>query len=152
MISEKSCEGTSRVITTFIHDLREHEDDQKSVSATFRNVPAEMLINELSESGRGVIVFRNYIAAALVAYAHSSTLENLITADKLAKVTRAALTQFQAIPFAAKQASRHQLRDQYRQDAEGAYTLLTRASQPSAAMVEEIRQIRHILDTDPAFQ
>src|SRR5262245_10920685 len=42
----------------FIHDLREDEDDQKSVSATFTNVPAEMLINELSASGRGVIVFR----------------------------------------------------------------------------------------------
>jgi hypothetical protein len=152
LINEKSCEGTSRVITTFIHDLREHEDDQKSVSATFRNVPAEMLINELSESGRGVIVFRNYIAAALVAYAHSSTLENLITADKLAKVTRAALTQFQTIDFATKQASQHKLRQQYRQDADAACTLLTRASQPSAAMVEEIRQIRHILDTDPAFQ
>ena len=98
-----------------------------------------------------MIVFRNYIAAALIAYAHSTTLENLITADELAKVTRAALTQFQAIDFAAKQASRDQLRDQYRQDAEAAYTLLTRASQPSSALVEDIRQIRHILDTDPAL-
>jgi hypothetical protein len=62
-----------------------------------------MLINELSASGRGVIVFRNYIDAALIAYTHSTTLENLINADELTKVTRAALTQFQTIDFGAKQ-------------------------------------------------
>jgi hypothetical protein len=111
-----------------------------------------MRINELSASGRGVIVFRNYIDAALIAYTHSTTLENLITADELTKVTRAGLTQFQTIDFDAKQSSRHQLRDQYRHDAEAAYTLLTRASQPSSALLEDIRQIRPILDTDPAFQ
>jgi hypothetical protein len=111
-----------------------------------------MLINELSASGRGVIVFRNYIDAAVIAYAQSTILENLITSDELAKVTRAALTQFQTIDFAAKQASRHQLRDQYRHDAEAAWTLLTRARQPSSSIVEGIPAVRHILDTDPAFQ
>jgi hypothetical protein len=43
--------------------------------------------------------------------------KNLITADKLAKATRAALTLFQTIDFATKQASRHKLRNQYRKDA-----------------------------------
>jgi hypothetical protein len=99
-----------------------------------------------------VTVFRNYIDSALIAYTHSTTLENLINADELTKVPRAALTQFQTMDFAAKQSSRHQLRDQHRHDAKAAWTLLTRARQPSSSIVEGIRQIRHILDTDPAFQ
>jgi len=52
-----------------------------------------------------VIVFRNYIDAAVVAYIHSATLEHLISVEGLASITRSALRQFQEIDFQGKEAS-----------------------------------------------
>lgn len=143
MITNESAEEASRVVTTFIHDLRQSDADTKSVSPAFKNLRPDIVTGKTSSQGRGVIVFRNYIDAAVSAYLHSETLENLITAEELANITRAALKQFQVINFQGKGASAKRLREQYRQDAEDAHKLLTtRASLPP----EVFRDIRSILD------
>jgi hypothetical protein len=135
----------SRVVTTFIHDLRRAEDDEKSTSPIFRNLPADVLIQKTSATGRGIIVFRNYIEAAIVAHMHSETLENLITAEGLAKITKAALEDFKAIDFRGKDASGERLREQYRQDAEEAHKLLIMGPlRPS--LEKDVTEIRSILD------
>lgn len=143
MITKEPAEDALRIVTTFIHDLRQSEVDAKSVSPAFKSLRPDVVIRKTSAQGRGVIVFRNYIDAAVTAYMHSATLENLVTAEKLARITKAALNQFQAIDFQGKEASGKRLREQYRQDAEEAYKLLTTmASLPP----EVLREIRSILD------
>jgi hypothetical protein len=109
MLTERSREGSSRVVTTFIHDLRRSENDQRSTSPTFRSLPADLLVTKTSPTGRGVIAFRNYIEAALIAHTHSATLQNLVSAEGLARITRAALTQFHAIDFQDLAESRERL-------------------------------------------
>lgn len=137
MVTRPSPAGTARVVTTFIHDLR--SDDGRSASASFRALPPELVVGRASASGRGVIVFRNYIEAALIAHRHSATLGDLITAEELGTVTQVALEGFRKLIFPPElAASRQRLRDQYRQDAEEALTLLPPG--------EAARTIRQILD------
>jgi hypothetical protein len=145
MVTRTSPEGTSRVVTTFIHDLRQADNDEHSVSPAFRNLSADIVIKKTSATGRGVIVFRNYIDAAIVAHMHSATLENLVTAEELAKITKTALDEFKAIGFQGKDASGRRLRDQYRQDAEEAYKLLTMGP-PRPSLENDVTEIRRILD------
>lgn len=143
-------EGSSRVITTFVHDLRQFDEDERSVSPAFRGLRADLIIERTSPTGRGVIVFRNYIEAAIIAYMHSESLGNLITADSLARITRAALRQFQAIDFQAegKEGSGQRLRKQYREDAEEACTLLTLATPGPLSREEDVTGIRRLLEEE----
>jgi hypothetical protein len=134
-----------RAVTTFIHDIRETVNDERAVSSSFRSLPPEILVSRISKTGRGVIVFRNYIEAALIAHIHSETLGNLITSDGLARVTRSALEQFQIV-FQGKEDSGGNLREQYRQDAESSYELLTLSQSKSATLEEDVSVIRRILD------
>ncbi|MCC6326084.1 MAG: hypothetical protein L3J18_15105 [Candidatus Brocadia sp.] len=143
MITSEPAGEAARVITTFIHDLRESDADVKSVSPAFRSLKPDIVIRKTSPQGRGVIVFRNYIDAAVTACLHSATLENLITAEELAEITWAALRQFQIIDFKGKEASKMRLRAQYREDAEESLKLLTK--KPSVPQ-EVLRKIRSILD------
>jgi hypothetical protein len=93
-----------------------------------------------------VIVFRNYIDAAVVAYTHSATLEHLISAEGLASITKSALRQFQEIDFQGKEASGNRLREQYRQDAEEAHRLLAKEHSRLPALEEHVQAIRRIVD------
>jgi hypothetical protein len=93
-----------------------------------------------------VIVFRNYIDAAVVAYIHSATLEHLISVEGLASIIGSALRQFQEIDFQGKEASGKRLREQYRQDAEGAHRLLPKEHSLLPALEEDVQAIRRILD------
>ena len=99
MVTHYTTDQASGVLTTFIHDIRRSEGDSESASNSFQSLlqRPDLLVNETSSSGRGVIVFRNYIQAAVIAYLHSSTLFDLITADELVTITKAALDQFSAI-------------------------------------------------------
>jgi hypothetical protein len=141
MVTQNSPEA-SRVLTTFIHDIRESENDAYSASKSFASLlrRPELIVSEASASGRGVIVFRNYIQAAVIAYKQSATLENLLTAEDLATITKAALEQFQKLVESNKDASFERLREEYRQDGQRAYQLLMSADlKPSA--LEDIRRI-----------
>jgi hypothetical protein len=148
MLTEESTEGSSRIVTTFIHDLRQSESDEKSASRSFRNLPSNLLVGKGSATGRGVIVFRNYIDAAVTAHMQSATLGNLITPEGLAKITRAALEQFQKIDFQQKVLSTQRLREQYRQDAEDAHKLLMAATSRPLPLQEDVTAIRRILDSE----
>lgn len=141
MVTKESTEDASRVITTFIHDLRQSDVDAKSVSPSFRSLRPDVVIRRTSSQGRGVIIFRNYIDAAVSAYMHSATLGDLITAEELARITRSALSQFLVIDFQGKEASGKRLREQYRQDAEESYKLLATRSSPPPEALKEIRSI-----------
>ncbi len=143
MVTQNSTEA-SRVLTTFIHDIRRTENDAESASNSFTNLlqHPDLLVSETSASGRGVIVFRNYIQAAVIAYVHSATLEDLITAEELATITKAALQQFQEIIDKKKDDSLERLRQEYRQDAERAYQLLMSADPKPSGLAD----IRGILD------
>lgn len=126
--------GTAPVITTFIHDIG-------NASGSFKALGAQERITRKSAGGRGVIVFRNYIDAAIIAHVHAKTLGNLITADKLAGITREALTAFRAISFAADSPHVTRLRNEYRQDAEEAHRLLTTSSRTASPDVAAIRSL-----------
>jgi hypothetical protein len=128
--------GPAQVITTFIHDITRS-------SRTFNALRADERITRASANGRGIIVFRNYIDAAIIAHVHSKTLGDLITAEQLAGITREALTAFRAIAFAAESPAVTRLRHEYRQDAEEAYRLLTTTSRTSSP---EVAAIRGLLD------
>lgn len=140
MVTQNSPES-SRVLTTFIHDIRESENDAYSSSKSFASLlgRADLLVSETSASGRGVIVFRNYIQAAVIAYQQSATLDNLVTAEELATITRAALEQFREL-FENKNAAFERLREEYREDAQRACQLLLSAVlKPST--LEDIQRI-----------
>ncbi len=142
MVTNESTEEASRVVTTFIHNI-----DAKSVSPAFKNLRPDVVVRKTSAAGRGVIVFRNYIDAAVSVYMHSATLENLVTDEELARITNSALNQFQLIDFQGKEASGKRLREQYRQDAEESYKLLTtRSSSLPPETLKELKEIRRILD------
>jgi hypothetical protein len=151
MVAQMATEDSLRVVTTFIHDLRQSEDDESSVSQTFRNLPTGIIVGKNTsptDAGRGVIVFRNYIEAALIAYSHSATIGNAITAEGLARITRAALEQFQTIDFPkeGKEESKQRLRKQYREDAEEAHKQLTAAILRLSSFAADVAEIRRILD------
>jgi len=134
MVTGNSTSAASSVLTTFIHDLRRSENDAESASNSFASLleHPELLVSETSSSGRGVIVFRNYIQAAVIAYMNRATLEDLITAEELATITKSALEQFQRIIDEKKDDSLERLRAEYRQDAETACQLLISSGlQPS---------------------
>jgi hypothetical protein len=143
MVTQNSTEA-SRVLTTFIHDLRRSENDAESASNSFASLlqHPDLLVSETSASGRGVIVFRNYIQAAVIAYMNRATLEDLITAEELATITKAALEQFQEIVEKGKDDSLEKLRQEYRRDADGAYQLLI----SSGLKPSSLAGIRGILD------
>jgi hypothetical protein len=124
----------AQVITTFIHDITRS-------SRAFNGLRAEDRITRASTHGRGVIVFRNYIDAAIIAHVHSRTLGDLVTADELARITREALAEFRTIPFEAGTPAVTRLRNEYRQDAEEAHRLLTTASPTSSPDVAVIRSL-----------
>ena len=84
------------------------------------------VVTEASSSGRGIIVFRNYIEAAVIAYAQRATLDELIDAGELSAITVAALTEFEGV--AATAPSRATLVVQYKADAQRALALLTASS------------------------
>jgi|GEM_PF-4368609 hypothetical protein len=146
MLLEDQVEGTARVVTTFLHDLRASETDMRSVSPSFQNLRSNLLVNEASATGRGVITFRNYIQAATVAFAHRESLGDLISAEGLAHITHAALTQFQAIAFPGKEDSRAHLARQYREDAEKALQSLADAEAHAGATEREVRESRAMLE------
>jgi hypothetical protein len=139
MVSSPSTDPGSRVLITFIHDIRRFASDSASASYSFLSLlqDADLIVSEAPIPGRGVIVFRNYIQAALIAFAHSDTLENLITADELAAITKAALEQFQEIVESRNDQS---LRAEYRYDADKAYQLLMSA-EPKPSILGDIRRI-----------
>ena len=93
--------GTARPITTFIHDLRESSADLRAVSPAFRRLSADDLVGDPPAARRGVIVFRNYIHAATIAYLQRDTLGHLIDATELAAITRAALADFERVAATA---------------------------------------------------
>jgi hypothetical protein len=145
MLTEAPADRASRVITTFIHDLRQGDGDARSASRAFRTLPGDLVIGRASPGGRGVIVFRNYIEAGLIAHRHSATLADLVTAEQLARITRAALDAFQAIDFTGREASGERLRGQYREDAEEAAGVLAAVVQRSSALEDDVKQIRRLL-------
>lgn len=132
----------SRVVTTFIHELRTPDHVSVRKSHAFDKVPSNLLVNEHSASGRGVVVFRNYIRAAVLAYKHRATLCDLMTADELANVTEAALVQFKEQAGDIKDGARVRLRQEYAEDAVEAEQLLIAASSDRAGT------IRRLLDTE----
>jgi hypothetical protein len=126
-------EGTSRPITTFIHDLTRTPDDSNG-SPSFRRVTAAETAGDPAATGRAIIMFRNYIQAAAKAYDHRATLDSLIDAGELVKITEAALDGFTHItkktPFHAT------LQQQYKADAQKALALLT-ASNASTGTIQQ---------------
>jgi hypothetical protein len=130
-------EGAARPITTFIHDLRESNDDLRAViSPAFKRLSADDLVGDPPAARRGVIVFRNYIHAATIAYLQRDTLGNLIDANELAAITKAALVDFERV--AATTPSRRTLQGQYKADAERAAALLA-AEGPAAFAAADLR-------------
>jgi hypothetical protein len=123
------------------------------VSPAFKNLPANIIVKKKAsptDTGRGVIVFRNYIDAAIIAYTYSESLGKLITAERLARITKAALEQFQKINFqqAGKEKFRQRLQQQYRQDAEEACACLMAVTSKSPSLEEDTAVIRRILDKE----
>lgn len=124
MVTDSSVEGTRRVLITFIHDLRRNPQDRVLASASFHKLDKRLMVTVNSEYPTGIIVFRNYIDAAAVAYAHAAKLQNLITAKELGQITLAALTELRAIPFSNGQGERERLFREYREDAGTALALM----------------------------
>jgi hypothetical protein len=149
-----TADGTSRVITTFIQDLRQGDRDDAAASAAFRGaLGADLVVRRDSATGRGIIVHRDYIEAAIIAYIHRKTLKDLVTVEKLAHVTRAALLDLKAPPPASTRTPARGVLDadrllpQYRAHSEEAFALLTAAPQ-TPALTEAAKEIRQILDAE----
>jgi hypothetical protein len=150
MLAALTPDGSSGVITTFIHDLGQSEDDRQSRSSTFRQLDKALVIDRSARvdgGGRGVIVFRNYIEAALIAHAHAASLDNLVTAESLARITRTALEELEEIDFHAdgKAAARERVKAQYLEDATEVYTRLTRLPSTPPSAEEDVRTIGDML-------
>ena len=146
--------GTSRVITTFIHDLRQGDGTtQGGERGVSRALGADLVVRRDSATGCGIIVHRDYIEAAIIAYIHRETLEDLVTAEKLAHVTRAALLDLKTPPPASTQTpargvlDANRLLPQYRAHGEETFALLTAAPQ-TPALTEAAKEIRQILDAE----
>ena len=140
IVESGAIEGGPRVITTFIHDLKDRSNQKRPPSPAFDRLPATLRIDRASANGRGVIVFRNYIDAAVIAYAHRATLMDLITADELVAVTVAALMEFEAAGI-DDVALRESLRREYRDDANTAADLV----KATGAAVDPAAEIRRLL-------
>ncbi len=145
MLEAAPPDGSSGVVTTFVHDLARSDEDRESRSAAFRRLDRKLVIDKTSPAdrrGRGVIVFRNYIEAALIAYAYSESLDNLITAASLARITRAALEGLEKIDFqAVGEASRNRLQGQYGEDAAEAFRRLKLLRGLAPSCEEDVRAI-----------
>lgn len=135
-------DGGPRVITTFIHDLKDKQNRTRPPSPAFNRLPSTLRVNRASPNGRGVIVFRNYIDAAVIAFMHRTTLMNLITADELVAVTVAALKEFETAGI-DDVALRESLRREYHEDANTAADLL----KPPDGAVDPAAEIRRLLST-----
>jgi hypothetical protein len=123
--------ASSRVVTTFIHDLGD----------TARSPSYQELDRALVDARPPrVIVFRNHIQAAVQGHAH---YPDLVSGAALARVTRAALTQLDAIEF-PQQDRRNVLEAQYKEDALDAVKALERAS--GTLPGEDVRVIRELLE------
>lgn len=144
MVSSPSTDPGSRVLITFLHDIRRFANDGASASDSFLSLLQDrgLIVSETPGSGRGVIVFRNYIQAALIAFARSDTLKDLITAEELAAITKAALEQFLELAGKETGGAFGRLREEYGQDAKRAYQLLTNAN----PTLSDLGDIRRILD------
>jgi hypothetical protein len=129
-------QGTSRPLTTFIHDLRESSDAPR-VSPAFKRLSTDDLVGDPPAARRGVIVFRNYIHAATIAYLQRDTLNNLIDANDLAAIAKAALADFERV--AATAPSRKTLESEYKADTERAAALVA-ASGLAASAAADLRR------------
>lgn len=129
--------GAERVITTFIHDLRSSADDANALSASFRRLPVARRVDEHSPTGRGGIVHRNYVHAAIIAYLHHDELQ-LIDAPALARITRTALEEIDQLD----QEAANRVRPLYRQDTRSALALLLEAEPVVEAMGDDVRFIQ----------
>jgi hypothetical protein len=143
MLTDTKVEGTTRVITTFLHDLRRSDGDTTSTSPTFRVLAPQLRVDRNSQTGRGVIVFRNYIEAAVIAHGHAAL--QLVTAEELARITLAALRDFQAIRFDDLE-QRRTLAEQYRANGEEAFRQVTVGAPGQPKLDEAATEIRRILD------
>jgi hypothetical protein len=130
-------EETVRPVATFIHDLRASSDDLRAISPAFKRLSADDLVGDPPAARRGIIVFRNYIHAATIAYLQRDTLGNLIEANELAAITRAALADFERVKATAP--LRTTLEGQYKADAERAAALVAAAG-PAAPAAAELRR------------
>ena len=144
LITDTSEPATSKVLTTFIHALKADDNLKERRSKAFDALRPAIRVSETSPSGRGVIVFRNYIDAAVIAYIHRATLRDpvtsreLITPQELAVIAESALAEFEAQAAGIASSARALLRQEYTQDAEKAAALL--AAEPSLSpAVERIR-------------
>jgi len=139
LITDTSEPATSKVLTTFIHALKADDNLKERKSKAFDALRPDIRVNETSPSGRGVIVFRNYIDAAVIAYTHRATLREpvtsreLITAQELAVIVESALAEFEAQAAGIASSARALLRQEFAQDAERAASLL--AAEPSLSPV-----------------
>ena len=100
--------------------------------------PAET-VGDPASTGRAIITFRNYIQAAAKAYDHRATLDSLIDAGELVKITEAALDGFGRIT--AKTPFHATLQSQYKADAQKALALLTASMRPPARSSRRSRMI-----------
>jgi hypothetical protein len=123
--------ASSRVVTTFIHDLGE-----TARSPSYQELDRKLV----DERPPRVIVFRNHIQAAVLAHAH---YPELVSAAALARVTKTALTQIDSIEF-PQQGRRNMLKAQYKEDALDAVAALENAS--ISRHGEDIRAIREQLE------
>lgn len=105
-------EWTDRVLIAFIHDLNENP------SHSFQNIQDDLKVTDKSSNPRGIVVFRNYIDAATVAFSHSDKLGDLITADELGQIVLGALEKLKDIQFSHEQGDwKQQLYREYKEDA-----------------------------------
>ena len=109
-----------------------------------RALPHDLVVGATSPAGRGVIVFRTYVEAAVIAYRHAASLQGLITAGKLARVTGAALQELDTSPLREQLSA--EMRSRHRQDAEEAFALVSDAARQDPALVDEANKIRQWLD------
>jgi hypothetical protein len=142
ILESGAVDGGPRVITTFIHDLKDRRNQTRTASPAFDRLAPTLRVDRASSNGRGVIVFRNYIDAAVIAFVHRTTLMNLITADELVAVTVAALQEFEAAGI-DDVALRESLRREYRDDANTAADLL----KPPEGTVDPAAEIRRLLSS-----
>ncbi len=124
-----------RVLATFIHDLREAEDDPGAASPSFREI---VLHGDAAARRAPIIRFRNHIDAALKAHRHSP---ELLPAAALARVTPIALAELAQIDFGAIEASGERLGAQHAGDARAALVALGAAP----GLDEEVRAIERAL-------
>jgi hypothetical protein len=119
--------ASSRVVTTFIHDLGD----------TARSPAYQELDRNLVDARPPrVIVFRNHIQAAVRGHAH---YPELVSGAALARVTNAALTQFGSIKF-AQQDRLNTLKAEYKEDGLDAVKALEKASSSRQEDIGVIRE------------